>query len=171
MAIVIDHLICTDGMREELTALTARAVKSTYYRDDLTQAQRDANQRIIDIAYDSCLAANRNDQQAVLGAWVEDELSGFVISTIHGEENRELDWLMVDPVHHGQGVADTLMRAGLEWLDPMTDIWLNTIRFNSRAIHFYQRYGFAIDETAQSHHVVPNVIMRRPPRPLSNEGR
>ena len=167
MNVIIDHLICTGGIREEITGLTRRAVQSTFHRDDLTKAQQASNRRIIDIAYDCCLVANRNDNQTVLGAWVEDELSGFVISTIHADEDRELDWLMVDPTHHGQGIADALMRAGLDWLDPMTPIWLNTIRYNVRAIRFYERFGFAIDEAAQTDHVVPHVIMRRPPMPLA----
>ena len=166
MGITIDILNVGDKLKEEITDLTCRATKSSFYRDDLDDAQIAANRRIVDIAYDCCLKASQNENQMVSGAWQGQQLIGFVISSLHGPEDRELDWLMVDPDHHGKGIADQLMRAGLDWLDPMKPIWLNVIAYNDRAIGFYRRYGFKIDETAKTGHTVPHEIMRRAPAPL-----
>ena len=71
--------------------------------------------------------------------------------------------MMVHPQHHGAGVAASLMAEGLSWLGPANPIWLNVIRHNTRAIRFYERYGFRIDPDAATPHLVPHWIMRRPP--------
>ncbi|MDP3853721.1 N-acetyltransferase [Phenylobacterium sp.] len=73
----------------------------------------------------------------------------------------ELDWLMVDPAHHGSGLARVLMEAGLDWLGRDRPIWLNVIRRNWRAIAFYERFAFRIDAGAVTAHAVPHWIMRR----------
>ena len=75
----------------------------------------------------------------------EDRLAGFVIATVHSEESRELDWLMVDPHFHGRGIADRLMRPAMEWLGIHRPMWLNVVRHNERAIRFYRKHGFEID--------------------------
>jgi ribosomal protein S18 acetylase RimI-like enzyme len=57
------------------------------------------------------------------------------------------------------------MRHGIGWLGATNPIWLNVIRHNERAIRFYRRFGFEIDPAAKTAHIVPHVIMRRPPQP------
>ena len=46
----------------------------------------------------------------------------------------------VDPQHHGQGIADTLMREALAHAHPV--VWLSVFSENVRAIRFYERWGF-----------------------------
>ena len=166
MGTILNGLNFSDNVQEEITGLTRRATDSTFYNGQLDESQIAANKRIVEIAYDCCLKAHQNDHQMVKGAWHDGLLAGFVISTLHGPQDRELDWLMVDPAFHGKGIADQLMRAGLGWLDPGEPIWLNVIAFNQRAIGFYRRYGFEIDESAETGHTVPHEIMRRAPAPL-----
>jgi ribosomal protein S18 acetylase RimI-like enzyme len=87
-----------------------------------------------------------------------------MIATRHDPEDLELDWLMVDPHHHGTGLAGSLMEAGIEWLGSRLAIWRTVIKHNARAIRFYQRFGFEIETAAELNRVVPTWIMRRPPR-------
>src|SRR5262249_49532957 len=107
-------------------------------------------------------AAARNAHQHLVACVEDRRLTGFVIATVHSEDNRELDWLMVDPEFHGGGVAAPLMRAGMEWLGEGRPMWLNVVRHNKRAIRFYRKHGFEIDPYANCPHIMPHWIMRRP---------
>ena len=73
----------------------------------------------------------------------------------------ELDWLMVHPDFHGTDIAASLMRRGIDWLGEVNPILLNVIRHNERAIRFYRRFGFEVDSSATTAHIVPHFIMRR----------
>lgn len=144
-----------------ITELTEAATGATFYTDALSPEQIAANRRIVAIAAGACFAAAASDRQHFAAAFVEDAFAGYVIATRHGEEDRELDWLMVDPRFHGTGVSAALMEAGMAWLGGDRALWLNVIRHNERAIRFYRRFGFEIDPDARTDHVVPHAIMRR----------
>ncbi|MDZ4868917.1 MAG: GNAT family N-acetyltransferase [Alphaproteobacteria bacterium] len=148
----------------DVTQLTQAATGATFYRDDLTDEQRTANRRVVDISEPTARAAAGNANQHFAAAFVDGAFAGYVIATRHGPNNQELDWLMVHPDYHGTNVAEELMRAGIEWLGKDKPMWLNVIRHNTRAIRFYERFGFSVDPTATTAHIVPHVIMRRMPR-------
>jgi ribosomal protein S18 acetylase RimI-like enzyme len=150
----------------EITRLTEAATNATFYRDDLTLEQRAANRRIVDISEATARAAARENQN-FSAAFVDDRFAGYVIATRHAASDLELDWLMVHPDFHGTDVAASLMRCGIAWLGEGNAMWLNVIRHNERAIRFYRRFGFEIDPAAKTAHIVPHVIMRRPPQPLT----
>jgi ribosomal protein S18 acetylase RimI-like enzyme len=145
----------------DITRLTEAATDATFYRDDLTAEQRAANRRVVEISEPTARAAAENAHQHFAAAFVDGVSAGYVIATRHGPDDHELDWLMVHPDYHGTNVADELMRAGIAWLGGDKPMWLNVIRHNARAIRFYERFGFTIDPTAATSHVVPHVIMRR----------
>ena len=145
----------------DITALTDKATGATFYTDDLTPEQVEANRRVVDIAADTALAAVANAHQLFTGAFVEAEFAGYMIATVHAADDRELDWLMVDPAFHGRGIADALMRAGMDWLGTDRPMWLNVIRHNDRAIRFYRKHGFEVDHDAKIERIVPHFIMRR----------
>jgi ribosomal protein S18 acetylase RimI-like enzyme len=147
----------------DITNLTEAATNATFYRDDLTPEQRAANRRIVDVSEATARIAAASPNQNFAAAFVGDRFAGFVIASRHGEGDLELDWLMVHPDFHGTDVAASLMRHGIAWLGEANPIWLNVIRHNERAIRFYRRFGFEIDPDARTDHVVPHVIMRRPP--------
>lgn len=150
----------------DIRHLTEAATGATFYSVDLTKEQRAANRRVVDISEPTAIAAGDNGHQHLAAAFVDGTLAGYVIATRHGPDNDELDWLMVHPDYHGTNVADGLMRAGIAWLGADRPMWLNVIRHNTRAIRFYERFGFKIDPSATTSHVVPHVIMRRkPPAP------
>ena len=147
---------------EEITALTEAATRSTYYRDGLTDVQIAAIQRIVDISAETCAKAATSENQMLVCAFIEGRLGGFLISTRHAADNREIDWMMVHPSHHGLGVGASLMRAGIDWLDARQPQWLNVVAHNDRAINFYRKFGFEIDGPLNSQKAIDQWIMRRP---------
>jgi len=145
-----------------ITELTEAATGATFYTEALSPEQIAANRRIVAIAAEDCFTAASSDRQHFAAAFVDGAFAGYVIATLHGEEDRELDWLMVHPRFHGTPVSAALMEAGIAWLGADRALWLNVIRHNERAIRFYRRFGFEIDPEARTNHVVPHAIMRRP---------
>lgn len=145
----------------EITALTERATQATFYNGDLTPEQVEANRHIVHIAADTALGSVDNDHQLFTAACIDGAFAGYMIATVHSPDSRELDWLMVDPAFHGTGVADALMRTGMEWLGLGHPMWLNVIQRNERAIRFYRKHGFDVDHDADIERVVPHFIMRR----------
>jgi ribosomal protein S18 acetylase RimI-like enzyme len=146
---------------EEVARLTERATCSTFYTNGLTRQQVEANQRIPHLAREVFFEAAISDHQHLAAALTGERLTGFVIATRHDTDDLELDWLMVDPRQHGSGLAASLMNEGMEWLGVDRPIWLTVIKHNRRAIHFYRKFGFEIDEQAELNRVVPTWIMRR----------
>jgi ribosomal protein S18 acetylase RimI-like enzyme len=145
----------------DIARLTEAATNATFYRDDLTPEQRAANRRVVDISEATARAAATKQNQNFAASFAEERFAGYVIATRHAEADLELDWLMVHPDFHGTDVAASLMRRGIAWLGEANPIWLNVIRHNERAIRFYRRFGFEVDPSATTAHVVPHVIMRR----------
>jgi ribosomal protein S18 acetylase RimI-like enzyme len=143
--------------------LTRRATDATFYADGLAPEQLEANRRVVRIAADTAFAAVDNDHQLFTAALVDGAFAGYMIATVHTPNDRELDWMMVDPAFHGCGVGRALMRVGLEWLGADRPIWLNVIQHNHRAIRFYRKHGFEIDPDARTPHAIPHLIMRREP--------
>jgi ribosomal protein S18 acetylase RimI-like enzyme len=146
---------------DEIEALTEAATAATFYVDGLTPEQLAANRRVVAISAETCIAAAGDPRRHLVVALVDGAFAGYMIATIHAGDDRELDWMMVHPKHHGGGVARALMAAGIAWLGADRPMWLNVIRHNQRAIQFYRKFGFEIDDQAHTGHVVPHAIMRR----------
>lgn len=146
---------------EDIAELTRRATGATYYADNLGAEELAFIDRVVRISTECVTGAARNSNQHLVTAMVGDRLAGFVIATVHAEDDRELDWLMVHPEFHGNGIASNLMKAGVEWLGEDRPMWLNVVRHNARAIGFYRKHGFEIDPDAECPHVMPHWIMRR----------
>lgn len=158
------NLEATAGLEaRDVAELTERATQATFYTDGLTAEQVGANRRIPLLGGQAFFEAAASEAQHLTAAFAGDQLTGFMIATRHDPEDLELDWLMVHPDHHGTGLADSLMQAGIEWLGSRRAIWLTVIKHNARAIRFYRRFGFEIDTAAELNRVVPTWIMRRPP--------
>ena len=152
-----------DGVTvEAVEHLVERATRSTFYDIPLTAVQLADNARIPVLGGLAFQEAARSPRHHLLAAFASGRLAGFMIAARHAPDDLEIDWLMVDPVHHGTGLADRLMTGGLDWLGGTAPIWLTVVRHNHRAIAFYRRHGFAIDESAALDRVVPSWIMRRP---------
>lgn len=148
---------------EAVTAMTEAATAATFYRPDLTDAEIAANRRIPLMARELYTTAATNPDQRLSAAFVDGVFAGFAVATRHAPDDHELDWLMVHPDHHGSAVARQLSEYAIEWLGADRPMWLTVLRHNARAIAFYRRYGFEIDPAAETAHVVPHWIMRRPP--------
>ena len=146
----------------EIRELTRRATGATYFKPGLTDEENAFIERVVRISADCAAAAVANPNQHLLTATAAGRLAGFVIATVHAPDDRELDWLMVDPEFHGSGVASTLMKAGMAWLGTDRPMWLNVVRHNERAIGFYRKHGFEIDPDTPCPKPMPSWIMRRP---------
>jgi len=146
---------------EEIAELTRRATNATYLADGLNAAEIGFIERVVRISGECVSSAAGNADQHLVTATVDGTLAGFVIATVHDEDSRELDWLMVDPAFHGGGIASPLMRAGIAWLGEDRPMWLNVVRHNERAIAFYRKHGFDIDPDSECPHAMPHWIMRR----------
>lgn len=144
-----------------IARLTKAATAATFYGAPLSDEQIAANKRIVTISTATCETAAANAHQAFIAAFDQNRLAGYVISTRHAANDRELDWLMVHPDFHGTPVSRLLMQRGIDWLGADQPMWLNVVAFNQRAIRFYEKFGFAIDPNARTPHLVPHVIMRR----------
>lgn len=162
MELLKDEVALAATSAEEIRELTRRATDATYYADDLTEAQIAAIEHVVRISSETVWAASRNPQQHFVSAMLDGRLAGFVIATVHGDDDdHELDWIMVDPALHGSGIGSALLQAGVAWLGEDRPMWLNVIRHNERAISFYAKHGFAVDHEAETHHLIPHYIMRR----------
>lgn len=147
---------------EEIRELTRRATGATYVRPGLTEDENAFIERVVRISADCAAAAAAAANQHLLTATASGKLAGFVIATVHAQNDRELDWLMVDPQFHGTGVSSTLMRAGMDWLGTDRPMWLNVVGHNERAISFYRKHGFEIDPDTPCPKPMASWIMRRP---------
>ena len=148
----------------DITQLTEAATAATFYVEDMPDEHVAANRRVVAISAGCCEAAAASDRQRFAAAFVDGMFAGYVIATVHGPDDRELDWLMVDPRFHGTPVSAALMEDGIAWLGADNALWLNVLRHNARAIRFYRKFGFEVDPDARTAHVVPHAIMRRPAR-------
>ena len=161
MELLIDQAalerVSLDAIRELTEAATAAGAGSGGAGPD----QAADNRRVVELSAATCAAAAYDPQRHLVVAVVDGRFAGYMIATIHGEDDRELDWLMVDPQFHGGGVAGPLMEAGVAWLGAERAQWLNVINDNARAVAFYCKHGFEIDPEVRSDHRVPRVIMRR----------
>lgn len=162
IALYFDGDVLARASGEEIAALTDAATRSTYYRDGLSSEQIAAIRRIVDISVETCAKAADSGHQFLVGAFIDGKLGGFLISTRHADDNREIDWMMVHPSHHGLGVGAALMRSGIEWLDATRPQWLNVVAHNERAISFYRKFGFEIDGPLTPPKAIDQWIMRRP---------
>lgn len=145
----------------EIEALTRAATNATFYGPPLNDDQLAANRRIATISTATCEEAAQSEAQVFVAAFIDGRFTGYVIGTRHAGLGNELDWLMVHPDFHGTPVSAALMDAGMDWLGRDAPMWLTVIQHNARAIRFYEKFGFAIDRQAKTHHIVPHFIMRR----------
>lgn len=145
----------------EIEALTRGATYVTFYGAPLSHDQLAANRRIAAISTATCEEAVQSEAQVFVAAFLEGRFAGYVVGTRHAGLGNELDWLMVHPDFHGTKVSAALMDAGMDWLGRDAPMWLTVIQHNTRAIRFYEKFGFAIDRDAKTSHVVPHYIMRR----------
>jgi ribosomal protein S18 acetylase RimI-like enzyme len=65
-----------------------------------------------------------------------------VIHVLKNTEKQHLHALYVAKEYYGRGLAQCLMDAALEWIDPYRPIDLQVVTYNERAKAFYRKYGF-----------------------------
>ncbi|HWT64815.1 MAG TPA: GNAT family N-acetyltransferase [Terracidiphilus sp.] len=92
-----------------------------------------------------------DEQIAILIVKIANSLAGFALiargafapdAQSLGEV--ELRKFYVDPLYHGQGIANALMQSVLQSVQDAGALWLSVFSGNPRAIAFYQRWGFRV---------------------------
>ncbi|MBI5876356.1 MAG: GNAT family N-acetyltransferase [Chloroflexi bacterium] len=84
-------------------------------------------------------------------------LAGYCVSMVRPNDTGEIDSLYVDEPYRGAGIADTLMRRGLDWLKASGAryIEINVAAGNESVLSFYARYGFYPRHTTLAEKQVP----------------
>lgn len=69
---------------------------------------------------------------------------GYCMAYLSAWKTGEIISIFVDEAYRGAGVADTLMRTNLNWLDTngAKSKTVNVVAGNERTYRFYARYGF-----------------------------
>jgi len=82
---------------------------------------------------------NENLYKVVRGA------GGSIVGFMHATKNdtyNELEGIYLLDVAKGAGIGENLMNLFLNWSNPQKQCHLEVIAFNSRAQHFYEKFGF-----------------------------
>lgn len=68
---------------------------------------------------------------------------GYCISTVSSDSIGEIDSLFVSPEYRGQGLADSLMKMSMAWLqdENVRRVRLSVAAGNEQVFGFYARYG------------------------------
>lgn len=80
------------------------------------------------------------------------ELGGKVVGLVHAitQDNKQhLAALYVDKSQYGNGLAQKLMDMAIGWFDDAKPIDLEVAVYNVRAIRFYQKYNFEIEDGSE----------------------
>lgn len=72
-----------------------------------------------------------------------DKIIGFVHVTTQEDNSKYLEALYTEPDTFGGGIGTKLMNAANEWIGS-SPVKLEVVRYNVRAIKFYQKHGFEI---------------------------
>lgn len=86
------------------------------------------------------------DKNKVLGDIFLSKIDGFQC----------LESLYLDKTLHGKKIAQKLLDDALEWTDNKKPIVLEVASYNDRAIAFYKKYDFEIEEGSE--HLFANII-------------
>lgn len=109
-----------------------------------------------------------------LHVWVakeEQRVIGFCIA-LKEALNGHVRAIYVLPAHQGRGIGKRLLQASLDWLGDHKPVTLAVATYNTKAIAFYQSFGFEINEQAPGVSVahlpsgvaIPQLEMVRPRR-------
>jgi len=89
-----------------------------------------------------------------------------ILGMIHASKidgKQYLGALYIDKKQHGTGVAHKMMDGAFSWFDLEKPIELEVAIYNKRAISFYRKHGFEIDENSEHkfQDQIPSVNMTR----------
>jgi ribosomal protein S18 acetylase RimI-like enzyme len=102
-------------------------------------------------------------RKSVSGGWLkrtrywaartqEGKVVGFCVA-IKEWSYGEIDKIYVLPEYQGKGVGRKLLEPALEWLTPYDEVRIGVVTYNTRAIRFYEKFGFR-DSAKKDHETV-----------------
>jgi ribosomal protein S18 acetylase RimI-like enzyme len=94
------------------------------------------------------LLQNMNNGHVFLVAEENDSLLGYLGYHLPQSGQAFLDKLYVDTHYHGKNIGGLLLQKMIETISPNTTIRLQVNRKNYKAINFYFKHGFTIEQVA-----------------------
>ncbi len=94
------------------------------------------------IAYLKDQFTKDDTSQATFVAKIDDKVVGFTNLYIEESGRRFISTMYVAPEVQGKGIGGKLMQQAIEWLGSDHDIFLEVVSYNSKAIGFYEHFGF-----------------------------
>lgn len=103
--------------------------------------------------------------------WVA-EAQGTIIGFIMARriDPAEITAMYVLQAYRGQGIAQQLMQAALEWIGPEVPVRVQAAYYNARALAFYRKCGFADTTERVDPYILPlgspmpQTLLIMPPR-------
>lgn len=88
-------------------------------------------------------------QNAKLPCWVAEvdgEVIGYSMPWVDDQGRNRLGGLYILPGFHGRGIGSTLIKKTIANYPAEEKVYLETATYNEKAIRFYQKHGFVINE-------------------------
>jgi ribosomal protein S18 acetylase RimI-like enzyme len=96
-----------------------------------------------------CQERYRNPKpgELYLTAKEDENIIGFIGVTRNEDGTGEVNGIYVHPAFHGKGIGRDLMMSGLGWLKACSKIIIHCASYNTKALKFYRKFGFEVDES------------------------
>lgn len=91
---------------------------------------------------------NPPENRLLLSAMDGDTVVGFINALKREDGDGQIKALYVHPKMIGKGIGARLMEEALTWLHDTKRIRVECASYNDRALKFYKKFGFTIDEEA-----------------------
>lgn len=85
------------------------------------------------------------ENPGVIHTWVLKDSENKIVGFCKADKLKdfgEIDSMYVLPDLKGKGLGNKLMEKAFEWFEPNLDVRLKVVKYNSRAIAFYKKFGF-----------------------------
>ena len=138
---------------ESIRRMQADSWKDTYENAELGVTKQWLEQETDSWLTDESLAKSRvfldkifHDRTQFYRVATRDEkVVGIIHFGQHDDGTKHLWGLYTDSTTHGTGLAQLLMAESKEWVGD-AEVDLEVASYNTRAIKFYQKYGFVVDK-------------------------
>ncbi|MEM6879399.1 MAG: GNAT family N-acetyltransferase [Bacteroidota bacterium] len=139
-----------------------QAIFPAFDHPDLTEAQRAANDKVVEEARSwSVRAMGRQDELLYVAHDEERKQLAGLIWAKAGPSPR-IVLIVVARRYWGQGIAAKLLEEAMFWLGEGSPVAARVRHYNERAKAFFAKHGFQLLEEEDLDFPIPRVIMQRP---------
>jgi len=140
-----------------------QAIFPAFDQPDLSVAQREENDAMVETAREEAFAAMERRDTVVLVAIdpKNRRLAGYLIADAAPGAYAELKTLIVKRSYWGKGVAAKLMQEATTFIGRDRAVSLAVRHYNSRAIAFFGKQDFVDTGETTGDHAIPRTLMLR----------